>query len=507
MVSCFVRLLLLALCGELAAEWVYVPKGRYVNWPNLREHPGHYPFCSFLTYRSICNHIIDHMTESFDPDRVQTGDLVYLNVWYVEWFVENVHDQIKHPYILVSGDVGAFVPEPCASKLLYDPKLSAWFCKNILFSYHPKLFQLPMGQDLAIWDYDYDATKDLLHFVKNPLRKKHLLYMNHLPRVHGDRQEIAKLFHDRSYCFSRNGGPAGWEAIPRSLFYEEMASSVFVISPFGLEVDSVRTWEAFALGAIPIVEHTFVDPIYEGLPIVKVHDWNEIDLPFLLQKQQELQNCSREKAFFDYWKNLMLEKQVQVRNGDLSFSKLEASQFSPQDMEDLESILRNYGGRNLLYHGFLTSIRPLQLARQLSHLFSLYLHDPWCDEAATTYLEDMTFLQGLDKIRFVISDQLYEQMVGDTDKNLSVFLDLSYFRTSLNADYQYFRHSLEKDLADLYSKLGEGTLLCGNMACDEYVGEVLKRFEREQGLPIKTRGNFWFLAKEAPLKISLVLKN
>lgn len=495
------RFLLLALCGPLAAEVIYVPKGRYINWPDLRAHPGYAPFCSFLTYKSVCNHVIDHMTEWFDPDQIQAGDLVYLNVWYVDWFVENVHDKIKNPYILVSGDVGAFVPEPCASKLLYDPKLSAWFCKNILFSYHPKIFQLPMGQDLAIWDQSLDVTKDLLYLTEHPMPKRHFLYMNHLPRVHGDRQKIAKLFHDRSYCFSRNGDPAGWTAIPRSLYYEEMASSVFVISPFGLEVDSVRTWEALALDAIPIVEHTFVDPIFEGLPVVKVHDWNEVDLPFLLQKQKELQNCDRKKAFFGYWKNLMLEKQAQVRNGDLSFSKLEATQFSSQDMEDLESILSNYGGENLLYHGFLTSIRPLQLARQLGRPFSIHLHDPWCDEGAATYLEDKTFLEGVEKIRFVISDQLFEQMVGDTGKNLSLFLDLSYFRTSLNADYEYFRHSLKKDLSDLYSKLGEGTLLCGNMACDEYVVEVLKRFERESGLAVKTRGNFWFLAKEAALAI------
>ena len=177
------------------------------------------------------------------------------------------------PYILVSGDVGSWYPTLEYKKLLYDPKLTAWFCRNMVFSYHPKLFQIPMGQDLGqfILD-DPKITFYLLEATLNkPTHKTHLLYMCHFPRKHGERDKLVKQFENEPYVLTpetRVVKTRLFAGVIRSVFYHDMALCQFVLSPLGLETDSVRTWEALVLDSIPIVEHTFLDPSYDNLPVV-----------------------------------------------------------------------------------------------------------------------------------------------------------------------------------------------------------------------------------------------
>ena len=115
-----------------------------------------------------------------------------------------------------------------------------------------------MGQDLAIFKADPKVKFNLISaMLDKTLPKKHLLYMNHLPREFGDRDKIVKLFENEPYCFSKNHSDRPHIFIEWPIFYQEMATCQFVLSPLGLETDCVRTWEALVLDCIPIVEHTF----------------------------------------------------------------------------------------------------------------------------------------------------------------------------------------------------------------------------------------------------------
>ena len=57
--------------------------------------------------------------------------------------------------------------------------------------------------------------------------------------------------------------------------------SQFVLSPLGAGFDCHRTWEALLLGCIPIVKAAKINDLFEGLPVITVHDWNEINPNFL----------------------------------------------------------------------------------------------------------------------------------------------------------------------------------------------------------------------------------
>ncbi len=491
------------LMGSIRAELVKVPT-EITGKEDLRAHPGHYPFISYLTFRNVCDVVIDQTTEWFDPDSVKQGDIIYLHGSYLEWFTKKVHPKIKYPYILFTGDIGAWFPKPSMISLLYDSKLAAWFCRNMVFSYHPKLVQSPMGQDLALFKLEPEVVNSLIDAVKKkPVEKKHWTYLCIMPRAHGNRDTIVKRFKDQPFCLYKEG------AI-REQFYEDIAASRFTFSPLGWETDCVRTWEALVLDSIPIVEHTFLDPSYERLPVAIVHDWEEITPAFLEKKYQELKDRSCEEAYFDYWQTLLQNFQRKVRQNDLAFSELEATQFTTQDLDDLSLILSNYRGRPLLYKGFLSALRPLQLLSFCPFISKIDLYDPWLDQKMFTFMQEKvktkSYLAKKDKISVMEKEKQFNELL-QASANQAVFLDLTYYRTSLSISFSKcvieegnFRHSLKKDLKWHYDQLQQGSLLCGNMRKNEYVQEVLAKLSSENGLQVKEQGNFWFLKKEIKKK-------
>jgi hypothetical protein len=55
-----------------------------------------------------------------------------------------------------------------------------------------------------------------------------------------------------------------------------MAAHAFVASPHGNGLDCHRTWEALALGCIPIVKRSPIDKVFQGLPVWIVGSWKEV---------------------------------------------------------------------------------------------------------------------------------------------------------------------------------------------------------------------------------------
>ena len=57
----------------------------------------------------------------------------------------------------------------------------------------------------------------------------------------------------------------------------------FVLSPHGGGYDCHRTWEALALGCIPIVKSSPIDRVFERLPVLIVQNWSDVSLGLLEQ--------------------------------------------------------------------------------------------------------------------------------------------------------------------------------------------------------------------------------
>lgn len=493
---------------SLPAAPIQVP-----NWggPDLRDHPGYYPFIAFLTFQRYCaDWIICNHTDLFDPDVVEKGDVILVDYFYLDWFVNHIHDEIKEPYILLTTDKGAWAPNPNIKRILYDPKVAAWFCRNLVFSGHPKLFQIPMGPDMGYFRIEADASFDLLRaVVKKPYPKKYMLYQNYYPRTHCDRDKIVKLFENEPYCFSVTRSDKTWEYTPTPLFYEQLASSKFALSPLGFETDCLRTWEALVLGTIPIVEHSFLDPLFEELPVLIIHDWTEINLPFLEEQYLLLKDLRHDKLYFDYWHDQIAEVKKRVQNSDWPFANWEATHLPLEDLKTFDQIIREKGkGVHLIYKGFLSTAHPFQIASFSPSISSLQLYDAWFDPE--TYqrvyfqtqdpLEIAQLVRASSKVSLLKSEDDFEHHLLEAD---ALFLDFSYYRHSLYLKHFYqsiigddhFRHSLQRDLGRVYDRLRPGAILFGNRADDRYVSECLDRFSKARKIEISKRKNFWVIKK------------
>jgi hypothetical protein len=474
-------------------SWIYgiplwVPARHYYDTTvPIAHHPGHYPFISCLTFRKMADHRIDQTVEWFDPETVKLGDIIYVNIWLLPWFASYVHNQIPFPYILISADVDGWVPDPAIQKLLYDPKVAAWFCRNVVFSHHPKIFQIPMGTDYSFFSFETTQVGSLLNMMAKRVPQKHLLYMNHYPRLFGDRIRLIEMFENEPYCFTKVRSHQGaFVHTPFEQYIEEIASSKFVLSPIGYELDCVRTWEAIVLGAIPIVEHTFIDPLFEGLPVLIIDDWSKITRPLLEERLDALKTRNCEKAFFPYWEKKIRKVQEQVREGVWEGARLEATAFNESEMADLCSIFS--GHESILYKGFLTTLRPVQLAKY----FSLCLYDPWLNA------EMFARFDGAHKESITLIDN-QEDFRAHFMNHRALFLDLTYFRNSLltnfSIDFMRPSHLLKRHLIEVYENMPLFSLICGTSAKDSYVSKVLAQLAEELHLEIQQLGSFWFIEK------------
>jgi len=96
-----------------------------------------------------------------------------------------------------------------------------------------------------------------------------------MPKVH--------LFHaafslsnpfERQYCIEQikeivpNESSLPWEE-----YLSRLATSYFCISPKGLGIDCLRTWESLVVGTIPVVTRSLITDQHPDYPMVVLADW------------------------------------------------------------------------------------------------------------------------------------------------------------------------------------------------------------------------------------------
>ena len=77
----------------------------------------------------------------------------------------------------------------------------------------------------------------------------------------------------------------------------------FVISPRGVGLDCIRTWEALCFGCIPIVKKCGIEDLFIDLPVLIVNEWYEITNELLVNTVNKFKNMSfhYEKLKLKYW--------------------------------------------------------------------------------------------------------------------------------------------------------------------------------------------------------------
>jgi hypothetical protein len=91
--------------------------------------------------------------------------------------------------------------------------------------------------------------------------------------------------------------------LPRLDTWKKMSEYKFIISPHGTGLDCYRTYEALALGCMPVVRSSKLDVLHKDFPIIILPSWNDISLSLLLNEAEKARKKSIEKLSLQYWAN------------------------------------------------------------------------------------------------------------------------------------------------------------------------------------------------------------
>jgi hypothetical protein len=270
-----------------------------------------------------------------DPERysdIRDGELVWVRISWLRSFIQQVLPLVSAKFVLVSGDSDSCVPSELgdlARVILDSPKISRWYTQDYDGSVtSKKISPIPIGIDFhmlserPIWGENVSSPEHQEAVLKS-VAGQLLSCKDRKPKVYVDfawqkglglrnyrrfhpligarlkesRRKIARKLRNNENVFSQNG------PLPRTELWRQRGEYAFVLSPHGTGLDCHRTWEALALGHIVLTSTSSLDPLYDGLPVVTLKDWNEITFGNLRKWLQQFQgSCGlQEKLKSCYW--------------------------------------------------------------------------------------------------------------------------------------------------------------------------------------------------------------
>ncbi len=273
--------------------------------------------------REACDLVVDFGSNVAHPARPQVpvaalreaarrlppGAAVHVKTDLLAEFAAELLPVIPGDIVLVTGDSDAAAPGARA-ELLEHPKIRHWFAQNCdRAEPHPRLTPIPIGCDNPV----YTKEEKRLGFALTMLLGRTAWDASVSRNDIGDQATLLRVRAElpptaarprRALCtFHRNEkliAPdlerfperrEAWAAlrdnpcchfVPRRLRQEACwrvhGEFAFEVSPRGNGPDCFRTWEALALGTIPIVRMSPLDRLYRenGFPVAIVGAWSEI---------------------------------------------------------------------------------------------------------------------------------------------------------------------------------------------------------------------------------------
>jgi hypothetical protein len=287
--------------------------------------------CTFVSSRGILKSCTFHspepkssdsydtryLTDMLNGDKMFDGMSIYVCSDLLSYFVDKVLPYLKNSFVLVSGDSDMTIPNDALNEsqidiLLNHELLIRWYAQNSVRQ-EGKLFQMPIGLDYHTVSEDPNH-KWLLPGEKslpreqedtlNQIIKESQPFYLRQPKIYvnytvandrfGQREEslnkVPKQLIEQNDTFT-----------PRTKNWKLMTQYAFVLSPFGVGMDCHRTWEALCLGCIPIVCAPDFKPLFEGLPVLNVNKWQDINETLLINTIKKFKGKNLDKTLLKYW--------------------------------------------------------------------------------------------------------------------------------------------------------------------------------------------------------------
>ena len=203
-------------------------------------------------------------------------------------------------------------------KIKSNPYFKHWFSINKTIPNDEKFTSIPYG--LNFWTL---TTQSAFGEPIQDFNTQNMVFENIISNSLHFSKRIPKIYANFHLHFSdeRYGG---WRKqltsiIPKDIIHYDnwrprryahaaMGQYSFVVSPFGHGFDCIRTFEALCLGCIVIMKKSFLDIIYEDLPVLLVDEWSDINSELLQNTLESFSNkqFKYEKLKMNYWVELVL---------------------------------------------------------------------------------------------------------------------------------------------------------------------------------------------------------
>ena len=234
-------------------------------------------------------------------------------------------DKIQVPFIIISAMEDTQLPLEIDTDLMNsitsNIHFKHWFSINKTIPNNNYFTSIPYGLNYwtlskmpyfgeNIQDYNEqnsiitNISNESLHFSKRIPIIYGNFHLNFTDDRHGGwRRKLLNIIPDNIIYYEQS-------IIKRSESYKNMSKYSFVVSPFGHGFDCIRTFEALCLGCIVIMKKSFLDIIYEDLPVLIVDDWSDINEILLENTLLEYSNKTfkYEKLKMDYWIQIVNSK-------------------------------------------------------------------------------------------------------------------------------------------------------------------------------------------------------
>lgn len=231
--------------------------------------PNSAPYISGDGFRAMAQHIYDE-TIKFTPRDVRADETLFVKTDLLRPFFDKIHPKIQYSYTLITHNSDIAVDEQWLPEI--DDKIRHWYAQNLTVR-HPKMSVIPIG-----FENEYRQAKSVPALCQRICTQK-------------IRRRRRILFG-----FSTNTNPSvrckAIEELRRSAFADEITETLdknaylnllhkycFVASPPGNGVDCHRTWEAIALGVIPVcLKSTHTELLQEShAPIIGVDSYADFN--------------------------------------------------------------------------------------------------------------------------------------------------------------------------------------------------------------------------------------
>jgi len=239
--------------------------------------------------------------------------------------INNFIDKINKPFIIISAMEDTQLPLEIDSSFIDKLKKNIffkhWFSINKTIPNDEYFTSIPYG-------LNYWTLTTIPGFGENiqGFHEQNMVLESIANNVSHFSQRIPKIYANFHHNFTdeRHGGSrrALLNIIPsdiifyepkklsRSESYKQTGKFSFVLSPFGHGFDCIRTFEALCLGCIVIMKKSFLDIIYEDLPILLVDEWTDVTQKLLEDTLVEFskKEFNYNKLKMDYWINVINSK-------------------------------------------------------------------------------------------------------------------------------------------------------------------------------------------------------